>query len=148
MTNERDQLTEDLQTVTTALNKTSEKLHLQAETYERKLKDEKAKTESKVSLMNQIKERADKQHKEYSLMRMENAGVLDKLNGEIKDYELEMKQARAHLHDKNVLIERLHEESVEKDRVILEGNLKLMNQIAKLKTEVEDEKKTQAVRMR
>ena len=105
--------------MTTALNKTSVKLHDQTEAYERRLRDEKAKTDAKVSLMNQIKERADKQHKEYSLMRMENAGVLDKLNAEIKDYEAEMKLARAHIADKNILIERMHEESVEKDEGIV-----------------------------
>lgn len=134
--------------MTTALNKTSVKLHDQTEAYERRLRDEKAKTDAKVSLMNQIKERADKQHKEYSLMRMENAGVLDKLNAEIKDYEAEMKLARAHIADKNILIERMHEESVEKDKIILEGNTKLMTQISKLRSEAEDEKKVQAVRMR
>ena len=61
------------------------------------------------------------------MMRMENAGVLDKLNIEIKENEIELKQARASLNEKNVIIEKMHEESVEKDKVILEGNSKLMN---------------------
>ena len=82
------------------------------------------------------------------MMRMENAGVLDKLNIEIKENEIELKQARASLNEKNKIIEQMHEESVEKDKVILEGNSKLMNQIAKLKMEADDEKKVQAVRMR
>ena len=61
------------------------------------------------------------------MMRMENVSVLDKLNAEIKENEVELKLARASLNEKNIIIEKMHEESVEKDRVILEGNSQLMN---------------------
>ena len=57
---------------------------------------------------------------------MDHAGIVDKLNNQIKDYENELKQARENLTENHNIIEQMHSESVAKDQQILEGNTKLM----------------------
>ena len=53
---------------------------------------------------------------------MDHAGIVDKLNNQIKDYENDLKQAQENLTEKHDIIEHMHSESVAKDQQILEGN--------------------------
>ena len=52
------------------------------------------------------------------------------------------------MKEKNHIIESMHNESVEKDKQIIEGNVKLMAQITKLRAEKEEQSRNEELRLR
>ena len=52
------------------------------------------------------------------------------------------------MKEKNHIIESMHNESVEKDKQIIEGNQKLMVQITKLRSDIEENARNEELRLR
>ena len=146
--NERDHLKEKVQMVEKNLEKTNNKLYEQKERFERELEDARRRLADKLALLNSIKERADRVQKEHTALKVDHAGIVDKLSNQIKDHENELKQARANLKEQHSIIEQMHAESVVKDQQILEGNAKLIAQITKVRQEHEEEKRAEEMRVR